>query len=148
MNKKGFVLIAAVMLLIFSPFIFSLFYLNLVTEILILAIFALSLNILVGYTGLVSLGHAAFFWNRGLYVRHSCKGDISKLFPYSFRLACGCNHCIRHHRNFLRKGERLLFSYVNIGFFANDLFICPPVNDYHGRFKRIIRHSKPFNWIT
>ncbi len=44
-----------------SPFFLSLFHLNLLIEILILGIFALSLNILVGYTGLISLGHAAFF---------------------------------------------------------------------------------------
>ncbi|OCA91737.1 branched-chain amino acid ABC transporter permease [Pseudobacillus wudalianchiensis] len=44
-----------------TPFILSLFHLNLLSEILILAIFALSLNVLVGFTGLVSLGHAAFF---------------------------------------------------------------------------------------
>jgi branched-chain amino acid transport system permease protein len=34
---------------------------ELLTEIAILAIFAMSLDLLVGYTGLVSLGHAAFF---------------------------------------------------------------------------------------
>jgi branched-chain amino acid transport system permease protein len=79
LNKKGFVLIAAVMLLIFSPFIFSLFYLNLVTEILILAIFALSLNILVGYTGLVSLGHAAFF-GVGAYMSAILAREISPNF--------------------------------------------------------------------
>src|SRR5699024_10148966 len=48
-------------LLASAPFVLSLFYVNLLSEILILAIFALGLNILVGYTGLVSLGHAAFF---------------------------------------------------------------------------------------
>ncbi|HET8733225.1 MAG TPA: branched-chain amino acid ABC transporter permease [Anaeromyxobacteraceae bacterium] len=37
------------------------FYLDLVTKVMILAIFALSLDLLVGYTGLVSFGHAAFF---------------------------------------------------------------------------------------
>ena len=37
------------------------FYIDLVTKIMILAIFALSLELLVGNTGLVSLGHAAFF---------------------------------------------------------------------------------------
>ena len=37
------------------------FYLQLVTKIMILSIFALSLDLLVGYTGLVSLGHAAYF---------------------------------------------------------------------------------------
>lgn len=53
-------LIAFVVLAV-APFVLSLFHLNLLSEILILAIFALSLNVLVGYTGLVSLGHAAFF---------------------------------------------------------------------------------------
>jgi len=37
------------------------FYTELVTKIMIMAIFALSLDLLVGYTGLVSFGHAAFF---------------------------------------------------------------------------------------
>src|SRR5260370_907201 len=37
------------------------FYLQLLTKIMILAIFAMSLDLLVGFTGLVSLGHAAFF---------------------------------------------------------------------------------------
>jgi len=37
------------------------FWIELVTKIMISAIFALSLDLLVGYTGLVSLGHAAFF---------------------------------------------------------------------------------------
>ena len=36
------------------------FYVNISTQILIAAIFALSLNVLVGYGGLISLGHAAF----------------------------------------------------------------------------------------
>src|SRR5215469_15203072 len=37
------------------------FYVQLCTKILILAIFAMSLDLLIGFTGLVSLGHAAFF---------------------------------------------------------------------------------------
>lgn len=37
------------------------FYVELLTHIMIIAIFAMSLDLLVGYTGLVSLGHAAFF---------------------------------------------------------------------------------------
>lgn len=50
-----------ILLLGLAPFLFSLFYINLLSEILILAIFAIGLNVLVGYTGLISLGHAAFF---------------------------------------------------------------------------------------
>src|SRR5512145_2486054 len=37
------------------------FYIDLAVKIMILAIFALSLELLVGQTGLVSFGHAAFF---------------------------------------------------------------------------------------
>ncbi|WP_123401407.1 branched-chain amino acid ABC transporter permease [Inmirania thermothiophila] len=37
------------------------YYLQLGTKILILGLFAMSLDLLVGFTGLVSLGHAAFF---------------------------------------------------------------------------------------
>ncbi|HEY2027615.1 MAG TPA: branched-chain amino acid ABC transporter permease [Myxococcales bacterium] len=36
------------------------FYVNIATQVLIAAIFALSLNLLVGYGGLISLGHGAF----------------------------------------------------------------------------------------
>lgn len=55
---KGMVLF---ILMILAPFSLTLYYVNILTEILILGIFALSLNLLVGQTGLVSLGHAAFF---------------------------------------------------------------------------------------
>jgi branched-chain amino acid transport system permease protein len=37
------------------------YYLSIATEILIFSILAMSLNLLVGYTGLTSLGHGAFF---------------------------------------------------------------------------------------
>lgn len=37
------------------------YYVNIVSQILIYAIFALGLNVLVGYAGLVSLGHAGIF---------------------------------------------------------------------------------------
>ena len=43
------------------PLIGSEFYTELVAKILILAIFAMSLDLLVGFTGLVSFGHAAYF---------------------------------------------------------------------------------------
>src|SRR5689334_25381006 len=48
-------------LLAVFPSVGSTFYTELVTKVMILAIFALSLDLLVGYTGLVSFGHAAFF---------------------------------------------------------------------------------------
>lgn len=54
-------LIIAVMLLALFPLVSTTFYLQLGAKILIMAIFALSLDLLVGHTGLVSLGHAAYF---------------------------------------------------------------------------------------
>ena len=43
------------------PFLGSRFYTFVATDIVILALFAMSLNLLLGYTGLVSFGHAAYF---------------------------------------------------------------------------------------
>ncbi|MDO9358477.1 MAG: branched-chain amino acid ABC transporter permease [Polaromonas sp.] len=43
------------------PFVGSDFYTQMVTRMMIMAIFAMSLDLLQGVTGLVSLGHAAFF---------------------------------------------------------------------------------------
>ena len=41
--------------------VYSIFYLRFTTELLVLGLFALSVDIIMGYTGLVSLGPAAFF---------------------------------------------------------------------------------------
>jgi branched-chain amino acid transport system permease protein len=48
-------------LLAIVPFITSDFYAQLITRMMIFAIFAMSLDLLIGVTGLVSLGHAGFF---------------------------------------------------------------------------------------
>jgi branched-chain amino acid transport system permease protein len=55
------VLLLATLLLAAFPMTESTFYTQLLTKTMILAIFAMSLDLLVGYTGLVSLGHAAFY---------------------------------------------------------------------------------------
>ena len=62
----GALLRAAPLLLAFValaafPAVGSKFYVDLAVKIMILAIFAMSLELLVGQTGLVSFGHAAFF---------------------------------------------------------------------------------------
>ena len=54
-----FLAVAAALLAL--PLVAEKYYVQLFTKILIMAIFAMSLDLLVGYTGLVSLGHAAFF---------------------------------------------------------------------------------------
>ncbi|WP_018403284.1 branched-chain amino acid ABC transporter permease [Marinobacter gelidimuriae] len=47
--------------LIAVPWIVSYFYIFIFTEILILGLFAVSFNLIFGYTGMLSFGHAAFF---------------------------------------------------------------------------------------
>ena len=59
-SKVIFVAMAFAALAVF-PFFSGNFGIDLVSKIMVYAIFALSLELLVGTTGLVSLGHAAFF---------------------------------------------------------------------------------------
>ena len=59
--RKPIALGVALALLALFPLAGAGFYTELVTKVMILAIFALSLDLLVGYTGLVSFGHAAFY---------------------------------------------------------------------------------------
>jgi len=60
-HRRTIALLVVLALLALFPFAGATFYTELVTKVMILAIFALSLDILVGYTGLVSFGHAAFY---------------------------------------------------------------------------------------
>ena len=59
MMKKTLLALLIAALLVW-PFAVGEFYVNLVTQMFIVAIFAASLNLLVGYGGLPSLGHACF----------------------------------------------------------------------------------------
>ena len=54
-------LVLALLALVVFPFVGTEFYTQMVTRMMILAIFAMSLDLLQGVTGLVSLGHAAYF---------------------------------------------------------------------------------------
>ena len=55
------VLAAVALALLLLPQFASAYFRSMLTEILIYGLFALSLNVLFGYTGLFSLGHGAFF---------------------------------------------------------------------------------------
>jgi branched-chain amino acid transport system permease protein len=60
MNRLAGTTIAAIGLLALPWIVGNDFYINLSSQVLIYAIFALSLNLLVGYGGMTSLGHAAY----------------------------------------------------------------------------------------
>ncbi len=54
-------ILAVLLILALFPLFGSSFYVGLLTRVIILALFAMSLDLLIGFTGLVSFGHAAFF---------------------------------------------------------------------------------------
>src|SRR3979411_1219480 len=53
--------VLGIILVCFAPLVFSNYWLSISIQIGIFAIAALGLNILVGFTGQISIGHAAFF---------------------------------------------------------------------------------------
>src|SRR6267378_736502 len=65
------------------PFVAAPAYLQLASQIAITALFALSLDLILGYAGIVSLGHAAFFglgaYAAGLLSKHGWGEPISSL---------------------------------------------------------------------
>lgn len=93
-RRAGWLVPAAVALaLAFAPLVLETYYQELVMKIMIYAIFALSLELLVGTTGLVSLGHAAFF-GIGAYVTALAApeyeaGSPLLLLAYSMLAAAG-----------------------------------------------------------
>jgi branched-chain amino acid transport system permease protein len=76
--------IAAALALLVLPALLSPYLQDLVVKIAIYAVFALSLELLVGVTGLVSLGHAAFL-GIGAYVTVLASGDsggsVARVLP-------------------------------------------------------------------
>ncbi len=75
LRQAGFPIALFVFALIFPIVTDSLYYMQLITEIIIMALLAMSLNILIGHSGLVSLGHAAFF-GLGAYVGTIVMRDV------------------------------------------------------------------------
>ncbi|MBM4425164.1 MAG: branched-chain amino acid ABC transporter permease [Chloroflexi bacterium] len=64
---KWAALIVAILAAIVYPYAVRSYFLSLAIEVLIYSIFAMSLDLLLGYTGLTSFGHAAFF-GLGAYI--------------------------------------------------------------------------------
>jgi branched-chain amino acid transport system permease protein len=62
MSQRVFALVVAFVALVTLPYwMTGIYYVNVASQILFYAIFALGLNVLAGYGGLVSLGHAGLF---------------------------------------------------------------------------------------
>ncbi len=59
--QRGALGIALILLVTLPLWVGNAYYINVASQILLFAVFALALNVLVGYGGLVSLGHAGLF---------------------------------------------------------------------------------------
>ncbi len=61
MNTRAALFVVVLVALALVPLAAEKFYVQFFAKIMIMAIFAMSLDLLIGYTGLVSFGHAAFY---------------------------------------------------------------------------------------
>jgi branched-chain amino acid transport system permease protein len=59
--RRGALVVALLLLATLPWWVGGTYYINIASQILLYAVFALALNVLVGYGGLVSLGHAGLF---------------------------------------------------------------------------------------
>lgn len=82
LKREKFIIILAALLALL-PLSQSRFYIFLGTDILIMGLFAMSLNLLLGYTGLVSFGHAAYF-GIGAYTCALLMKKAGIIFPLAF----------------------------------------------------------------
>jgi branched-chain amino acid transport system permease protein len=91
-RAKIYVLIAfgvLALLPLASPKLMSTYYLDLLTKVLIFGIALLGYDILAGYTGLVSLGHALFFGLGGYCAAYTINNYSTNLIPaLAVALAC------------------------------------------------------------
>ncbi len=86
MSKQDWFFIPILLTIALIPLSGSRFYVFLGTDILIFGLFAISLNLLLGYTGLVSFGQAAYF-GIGAYTCALLTDKASVAFPIAFAAA-------------------------------------------------------------
>jgi len=79
-------IVMAILAMALIPLYLSDFLVVFVTEMLIMALFALSFNLLFGYTGLLSFGHAAYF-SVGAYTTGLFLLNVSPSLPLAFLFA-------------------------------------------------------------
>lgn len=92
LSRKAVVNTIALVLLLAVPIIFLMagkpFYVSIAARILIYAIAALSLDLILGYGGMVSFGHAAFFgigaYTVAILAHHSYEGSTIPFLPFAW----------------------------------------------------------------
>lgn len=80
-KRKEIAIVVALLAMLAGPLVIqSTFTLNIITSVMVLALFAMSFNLLFGYTGLLSFGHSAFY-GTGAYVTVIALSDSAWFIP-------------------------------------------------------------------
>lgn len=132
----------------FVPALGSRFYTFLANDVVIWALFATSLNLLVGYTGLVSFGHAAYF-GIGAYTT----GILMKKLGLSFLLAFPAagllaGACALLFGFFCVRLTRIYFAMLTLAFAQIVWAICFKWNEVTGGEQGMPEIPYPsFDWV-
>ncbi len=90
MSGRAIAIVVAVLALAAVPYaITEVYYVNIASQILLYAIFALGLDVLVGYAGLVSLGHAGLFGVASYATAYLLAAGHGHALAIAGGLACG-----------------------------------------------------------
>ena len=84
-------LILAFLILVVMPPFYTSYWVTLLTQMLIFGILAMSLDILMGYTGLSSFGHAGFFGSSAYVVAILCDSLQDGFLDLLRKRHCGHN---------------------------------------------------------
>ena len=138
------VLIAA----FFVPAIGSRFYTFLANDVVIWALFATSLNVLVGYTGLVSFGHAAYF-GIGAYTTGLLMKKLAVPFLVAFPAAgVLAGACALVFGFFCVRLTRIYFAMLTLAFAQIVWAICFKWNEVTGGEQGMPDIPYPsFDWL-
>ncbi|MBI5921241.1 MAG: branched-chain amino acid ABC transporter permease [Betaproteobacteria bacterium] len=137
------ILFVAVLLLVAFPFVGEKFYIQLIAKVMIMAIFAMSLDLLVGYTGLVSLGHAAFFGLAGYVLAKAAPQYAAANFWTTLPLALGACAVFALFTGFLvLRTSGIYFIMVTLAF-SQMLFFVFHDTPFGGGSDGIYIYAKP-----
>src|SRR5258706_7693032 len=133
----------------FVPALGSRFYTFLVNDMVIWALFATSLNLLVGYTGLVSFGHAAYF-GIGAYATGLLMKQAGVSFLIAFPAAgVVAGLCALVFGFFCVRLTRIYFAMLTLAFAPIVWAICFKWNEVTGGEQGMPEIPYPsFDWIS
>src|SRR5437899_66064 len=126
------VLVLVMVAAFFVPALGSRFYTFVATDVVIMGLFAVSLNLLIGYTGLVSFGHAAYF-GIGAYTTGILMKKLGVPFVLAFPAAgLGAGLAALVFGFFCVRLTKIYFAMLTLAFAQIVWAICFKWNDVTG----------------